>query len=176
MKNQIALPNDSGARLLRQKGTAMVISLFAVAAVSVLAIAGMQDSNTQTNMVRNEQLQSNAYQVAISEINAQIDFVNSNESDESDPLIDTVMGQTLEQPLPHAMRGPDAGGGAYQQGLTIAFICDSCPGYDSSMGSVKLLKAEINSTANLASTNSSSDQSQGIEYFAAGGSGNIVSW
>lgn len=170
----------SGGSLQSQRGAAMIVALIVVTVISLVAMSGMQDSNTQTNMVRNEQLHANAYQVAMSEINAQLDGVNLNDSDEIDNLIVTLISQEVGTFAAQPMLGPDGGSGAFNQTLTQASLCDidSCtapPGY-SLGGGTRVLKAEINSVANLSNLTSRSDQTQGFWYLLPSAGGLVVSW
>ena len=163
-----------------QRGAAMLVALVVVAAVSLVAIAGMQDTNTQSNMIRNEQLYTNAYSVAFSEINAQLDVVNLNDSDEIDPMIVTLIDQQVGTFVAQSMVGPDAGAGAFNQTLQQATLCDidSCtapPGYSIGAGT-RVLKAEINSVATFPGATSRSDQTQGYWYLLPSAGGSIVSW
>lgn len=163
-----------------QRGAAMIIALVVVAAVSLIAIAGMQDVNTQSKMVRNEQLHTTAYQVAMSEINAQLDSINLNDSDDLDAIVVTLLNQEVGSFVDQSMLGPDAGGGAFEQGLMQASLCDidSCtapPGYSIGAGT-RVLKAEINSVAAFPGATSRSDQTQGFWYLLPGAGGLIASW
>lgn len=161
-----------------QRGVVMVVALVVIAVVSLASVASMQDVNTQSNMVRNEQLSSNAYQVAISEINAQLADINLNAEGVDDPMILTLINQGVENYVGQPVLGPDAP--AYAQTLEMASLCEisSCvapPGY-SLVGGDRVLQAEINSVASFPGSVSESDQSQGFWYLLPGTGGHIVTW
>jgi len=167
-------------RCSKQRGAVMVVALVVIAVVSLASVASMQDVNTQSNMVRNEQLSSNAYQVAISEINAQLSSINLNAEGLDDPMILTLINQGAWNHQSQPFLGPDAGAGAYAQTLEMASLCEvtSCvapPGY-SLVGGDRVLQAEINSIASFPGSVSESDQSQGFWYLLPGTGGHIVTW
>ena len=74
-----------------QSGITLVVVLVILVAMTFLGLGAMSDSNLQLSMVRNAQLQNRAHNAALSEVNAQIDFINENNPGETDPTILAVI-------------------------------------------------------------------------------------
>lgn len=163
-----------------ENGSAMLIVLIILTSVSILSLSSMQDLTMQLNMVRNNQFYVNAYHVAYSEINAQLDVVNSNLSTEDDALILELLEQDVDEMVSFDFVGPHAGAGAYTQTLQIAPSCEaeacpSPPGY--SMGSfTKVFRGEIASVARLGNSGSQSNQSQNFWYLLPQSGGPVVTF
>lgn len=149
----------------------MIVVLVIMMSISLLALASMSDTNLQLNMVRNDQFYVNAYRVSNSEINAQIDFVNSNPATEDDNIILSLLELDVDVPLTvggDEMLGPHTDISAFTQTLEIVPSCqvDSCPsppGFSHSKFT-KVYRGEINSVATMTDSGSRSDQSQGFWY------------
>ncbi|MFK7734143.1 MAG: hypothetical protein AB8B48_21150 [Pseudomonadales bacterium] len=163
-----------------EQGSAMLIVLIILTSVSILSLSSMQDLSMQLNMVRNNQFYVNAYHVAYSEINAQLDVINTNSNLEDDALILDLMQQDVDEMVGFDFVGPHSGAGAYTQTLQIApsceaEVCPSPPGY--SMGSfTRVLRGEIASVARLGASGSQSNQSQNFWYLLPQSGGHVVTF
>ncbi len=163
-----------------ENGSAMLIVLVILTSVSILSLSSMQDLTMQLNMVRNNQFYVNAYHVAYSEINAQLDVVNSNAKTADDDLILDLLQQDVDEMVDFDFVGPHSGAGAYTQTLQIApsceaEVCPSPPGY--SMGSfTRVFRGEIASVARLGGSGSQSNQSQNFWYLLPQSGGHVATF
>lgn len=156
---------------IRQRGISLVIVMILLVSLSILAVGSTQDTGLQFKMVRNDQLYTSAYLAAYSEINAQLDVINTNDDDEIDPaivnLVQLKAGDSI--PLePDSLAGPHQGDSAFDQTVEFVLSCtpDRCPtppGFTiSQMTSV--LRARINSRTDMEGSGAASDQSQSFWY------------
>ena len=90
MKHNKARPTD------RQTGSALVVSLIMLSAVTFLAIISMESSSVQLKMVSNSQKSEQVFQAALSELEAQ--FSESNEyGDAEDTLYEAMTSFTIDE-------------------------------------------------------------------------------
>ncbi|HBS41120.1 MAG TPA: hypothetical protein DEA26_00465 [Oceanospirillales bacterium] len=90
MKHNKARPTD------RQTGSALVVSLIMLSAVTFLAIISMESSSVQLKMVSNSQKSEQVFQAALSELEAQ--FSESNEyGDAEDTLYEAMTSFTTDE-------------------------------------------------------------------------------
>ena len=168
-------------KMNRQAGSAMIISLIVLSAITILGMATFKTTNTQQVVLRNTQLISMAVNTATSEINAQISAINSNDGSDDDPIILRVL---------------DAGGADYDivananpangiqlfspqtrftQDVNMRLMSEEAvnvpSGNTENIGKagIKSLSIEIQSTATLGTTSASSTQIQGYSYITPSG-------
>lgn len=152
-------------------GVTIIVVLVILLTISLLALGSMSNTNLQLSMVRNDQFYVNAYRVAFSEINAQVDAINANDANEEDPIILTLLelGEGVEHPIDGAdLLGPHAGTSAFTQTLSMVAVCEpencpSPPGFTQSK-TVKVMRGEVNSLARLGESGALSNQSQAFWY------------
>jgi len=155
----------------KQDGIVLIVILVILTSVSVLVLSADSESRLESAIVRNEQFRVNAYRVAISEINAQIQEINSNAPAEDDYTILQMLYRDNSKPwdlTEELMMGPEKGAGAYTQDVSYSMLCDpaDCPepsGYSMSHNT-KVLRGRVNSTARLHDTGAQSRQAQSFWY------------
>jgi|GEM_PF-4815211 len=139
-----------------QSGMSLVVVLILVVALTTLSLTVSQDSSTQFNIVRNSQFYSNAYHAAYSEINAQLNVINSNDQTAVDDSILWLLAGEVNEPklVPStSLAGPHKGVGAFDQEVSFTLACDptncpSPPGYSLNKNT-KVLRASIDSVADM---------------------------
>ncbi|MBX2885318.1 MAG: hypothetical protein KTR32_35515 [Granulosicoccus sp.] len=155
----------------QQRGVVLVIILVILSSMSILVLGSGSESRLESAIVRNDQFRVNAYRVALSEINAQIQDININAVTEDDEAILQLIYRDNTKPWElseNELRGPAKGKGAYTQGVALSVLCDPdhCPapaGYSLS-GNTKVLRARIESSAQLHDTGAQSSQAQSFWY------------
>lgn len=170
-----------------QSGATLIVVLVILVAMTFLGLGGMSDSNLQLAMVRNSQLQTGVYTAALTEINAQLDAINTNNESDVDNIILNLVQTTVEADGSREnsfdsdndlatdlfiddILGTDAN--SYTTSLTIAepnansFLPVS--GMSLSPDStVKWLVMEFTSDATITNSGSRSIQTQGFKYLSA---------
>lgn len=144
-------------RMSNQNGAALIVALVAMIILTVLGVATMTDVMNQSSVVRNEQFRQRVFYAASSELNVQIDIVNSNFQQEEDKIIEDLINSSADdQDLtleitaggdPAILTSPEDIVLEEMQitGSRMDFF--GCPG--ESIGKVKVLAGNINATARL---------------------------
>ena len=141
-----------------QSGAALIVALVALLILTFLGIRTISDVLNQSSVVRNEQFRQKVFYAASSELNVQIDSVNSNAQSEDDPIIDDLLttgsnGKNMELAItdtgdPRIMTDPQdvriLPNAVIRGDRTDHF---GCPG--ESIGKVKVISGEIDVTAEL---------------------------
>lgn len=169
-----------------QSGATLIVVLVILIALTFLGLGGMSDSNIQLAMVRNSQFQTGVYTAALTEINAQIDAINTNNETDNDTIIlnlvqtattvsDGIASRFNEYTANEDLFIDDVLGAnkaSYTTTLTLtepnadAFLPVS--GMSLSPDStVKWLVMEFNSSAGINNSGAESDQTQGFKYLSA---------
>ncbi|GAA5317388.1 MAG: hypothetical protein AseanaTS_25930 [Candidatus Pelagadaptatus aseana] len=146
-----------------QKGATLLVSLVLLLLLTIIGISSIEDVSLQSNMVRNSQFKMQAFNVALSESNAQYANVNQNFLSAIIQSAEAYIysGEEL------AMTSPD---NPFQQDVVM--------NYDGNAGGVVAKKASkamdlqgfdtyyfsLDSDASLTNTGTQSSQVQGIEY------------
>jgi len=144
-----------------QQGAALIVALVALLILTVLGVTTMTDVLNQSSVVRNEQFRQQVFYAASSELNVQIESVNDNAQTEDDQiildLIDTgFFGGEMKMditPIDAADSNPkfltDPEGVILSNGDINGIRADfrGCPG--ESIGKVKVIAGNINTTAKL---------------------------
>ncbi len=149
MKNTCRHKSESGA--------ALIVALVALLILTLLGVSTMSDVMNQSSVVRNEQFRQKVFYAASSELNVQIDAVNRNQQNEDDAIIDDLLNsnatgvdmevEITEADEPLRLTDPE------EVILSDVFIRGSridhfgCPG--ESIGKVKVIAGEIDTTASL---------------------------
>lgn len=163
-----------------QQGVTLIVALVLLLIMTVVGLAATDSSKLQLLMSRNAQLQQGAYQLALSEINGQVDTYDNDIT----LLMDAIT--TLEV--------VDGGGAVTQQAgvlilstvdiemndiasdenmeqvVELSFTGDGTPPSGFSVGSFVGKTFLVNSNANVGATGIGSSQSQGLNYAAPSGS------
>lgn len=154
-----------------QTGMSLVVVLMLLVVLTTISLSLTNDAGSQFQIVRNDQFYANAYHSAYSEINAQLDVINSNEQSEVDNSILWILTADVDtaQPLDaDSLVGPHKGVGAFDQTISYTLACnpDNCPsppGY-SLTENTKVLRASIDSTADMVTSGAASRQRQTFWY------------
>lgn len=162
---------QSPGELHQQQGVVLVIILVILSSMSILVLGSGSESRLESAVVRNDQFRINAYRVALSEINAQVQDINNNTAIEDDDTILQMIYRDTSVPWKLSekeIRGPNKGKGAFSQDVAFSVLCepDFCPapaGYSMS-GSTKVLRGQISSSARLHDTGAQSSQIQSFWY------------
>ena len=176
-----------------QRGATLVVVLVFLVVMTFLGLGAMNDTNLQLAMVRNSQLQTGVYTVALTEINAQLDAINNNAEADTDQIIldlvqsATVINNGLET---RSLTSDSAGDGTDDD---FALLLGDVLGADANHyttdiiirepnansflpvtgmslspdSTVKWLIMEFDSTASITSTSTQSQQVQGFRYLSA---------
>ncbi len=155
-----------------QRGATLIVALVILGAMTVLGFTSLRNTGLQQSIIKNTQFLMYARNVARTEINGQLDVINTNLDTESDPVIQTILDAGINTDFDIAIPGNPAGlttsQSAYDQTVTMVMSCESCPaptgGFSFSGAGVMALTARIESRAELNSTAAKSEQSQGYWY------------
>jgi Tfp pilus assembly protein PilX len=118
-----------------QKGVTLIITLVVLAAMTILGIASIRNTSINQLIVKNTQMLFTARKTAFTEINGQMDIINTNPSSEDDQIILDLLNDN-DGILPIAnTRGTnnDSPGSlavnqsAIGQSVTITLSCEDCP-------------------------------------------------
>lgn len=154
-----------------QAGVCLIVVLVLLIGMSVVTLSTISDTGLQFKMVRNDQFYTSAYLAAYSEINAQLGNINANDETESDVKVLELLTYDVGEvyPIPQKeLSGPHKGAGAFHQKVAFTLSCDpsncpSPPGYTVSE-ITKVLRATIDSRADMVAAGAMSDQRQSIWY------------
>ncbi len=154
-----------------ESGMSLVVVLILLVSLTTLSLSVTNDAGSQFQIVRNDQFYSNAYHAAYSEINAQLDAINSNEQTDTDDPILWLLTAEVEQPQvlsTDLLAGPHKGIGAFEQEVSYTLACspDYCnspPGYSLSENT-KVLRASIDSNSDMIASGAASRQRQTFWY------------
>ena len=147
-----------------QRGAVLVVSLLLLLILTLIGVASMETVVMQSQMSRNSQFSHEAFQIALSEIEGQLDSYQIDIT----PLISTVNSATDTTTLAAADFTMAGEIGNFAQSGQLTHVGEGVAS-GTSWGCCVAYKFELNSTANLAGTGSRSDQTQGFEYTAPGG-------
>lgn len=155
----------------QQRGVVLVIILVILTSVSVLVLSSESETRLESAIVRNTQFKVNAYRVAKSEINAQMQDINANEDADDDYMILQMLYRDNDTPwdlTEKLMLGPEKGVGAYTQEVSFSMLCNpsDCPepaGFSMSRNT-KVMRARIASSARLHDSGAQSAQAQSFWY------------
>jgi len=156
---------------LKESGVSLLVVLVMMVSMTILAISTTDDSYLQSQMVKDDQFRTSAYQAAYSEINAQLGVINSNDSGEIDQLILDLYSAPVKilQKFPDAdLAGPHKNEGPFNQSVSYRLACKpadcpSPPGFSLS-GVTKVIYGTIESQAEVINSSISSDQTQTFWY------------
>ena len=162
---------QSSRQLSQERGVVLVVILVILSSMSILVLGSGSESRLESAVVRNDQFRINAYRVALSEINAQVQDINNNTATEDDEVILQMIYRDTSVPWKLSekeIRGPDKGKGAFSQDVSFSVLCepDFCPapaGYSMS-GTTKVLRGRVSSSARLHDTGAQSSQAQSFWY------------
>ncbi|MBC6429260.1 MAG: pilus assembly PilX N-terminal domain-containing protein [Cellvibrionales bacterium] len=101
-----------------QKGTALIVVMVLLTAMTFLGLGAASDSSLQMALARSSQLHHSAHTAALTELNAQIDAINSNPEGQEDPIITAL----LNQPIQNGTR--QIQGGETTNGFTLTTLAN----------------------------------------------------
>jgi len=121
-----------------------------------MGVSSIESVNLQTNMARNSQFNIHAYQVALSEINAQLAALNTDMSSLNQAVINGSEAQTGDA----LQMQPDN----FTQTVAFSYIGTGLPPTGYSVDTYIGRRFELDSRAQVSSTGIASDQTQGLNY------------
>lgn len=163
-----------------QQGATLIVVLVILVAMTFLGLGSMSDSNLQLAMVRNSQLQTGAYTAALTEINSQIDAINTNpEADVDVPILNLVQTPTVvtngvssRTTNPAALLATSIGSDANSYTTSLSLTEPNADAFLPVTGmslspdsTVKWLVMQFDSVATI--SGASSNQTQGFKYLSA---------
>ncbi len=140
-----------------QRGAILIVSLIMLTILTLIGVTSMDDVNLQRNMVRNNQLKIQAFDMAMSEINAQI-FNLITDMNFMVDAINTPGGVNVVAALMAAADNP------FDQTVSVSYTGEGRPPSGYSLDDYTGRMFQIDSAALLANTGSTSDQTQGLNY------------
>ena len=159
-----------------QSGAVLIVSLVILTVLTIIAVGTATDIGLQSNMVRNNQISLQAYNLSLSELRSQYQAVNTPNyrlSDGSKYLAFLAQARETSEALtlaPEDLIMPD-NAGAFTQSASVSFVGDTnnCAdgeafAPDGGSGSGSQLIFEINSVSRLENTGINSNQSFGLCY------------
>lgn len=161
-----------------QRGVTLIVALVLLLIMTIVGLAATDSSKLQLLMSRNSQLQQSAYQLALSEINGQVDAYENDITLLVDAMatLQVVDGGVVTQQA--GVLSLTAGdiemndvASDDNMGLTVelSFTGDGTLPSGFSVGSFVGKTFLINSRANVGATGIGSSQSQGLNYAAPSG-------
>jgi len=143
-----------------QQGAALIVALVALLILTILGVTTMTDVLSQSSVVRNEQFRQQVFYAASSELNVQIESVNDNAQNEDDQIIldlldEGVFGGQMELEINDDAATSNPKFLTNPVGVTLSDAeingvradLRGCPG--ESIGKVKVIAGNINTTARL---------------------------
>lgn len=163
----------------QQSGAVLLIALIVLTAMTILGFASLRSNEIQSSIIKNVQFLMYSRSAAKSEINGQINVINSNNDTDIDTIIQTLMDIAVNQThiVADTLTDTDSAGltaaqSAFGQAVTMRRTCElgTCapaPGYSAALGGssgTATLTVEITSQAQLGDTAAVSSQTQGFWY------------
>ena len=149
-----------------QTGAVLIVSLVMLTILTVIILGTMTDTNLQTNMAKNSQISLRAFNVTLSELNAQFQSSKNNSVMNNAPYLETLASiRQTEQPftIPQADLLMTSTDNPFSQDIVIRFLrVDSCGGGNEIENSGLIF--EMDSTSKLSGTGINSNQSFGLCY------------
>jgi type II secretory pathway component PulK len=146
----------------KQQGATLLVCLVMLLLLTILGVSAVEDTNIQSNMVRNSQFKMQAFNTAYSE--SQAHYIDARDVDDT-ILIDAINSADGTVDIAGGDIKMASADNPFQQSVTFEYkgvTGISLKGY--SMGSHETKGFEINSIATLNNTGTTSNQIQGIEY------------
>ena len=146
---------------LRQHGAVLLVSLVLLLIMTLVGVSSIEGVSMQTDMTRNGQLSSQVFNLALSEIEAQIDV--SRENDQW--LVEARRDTTLTYSLPAEtlkMNDPN-----FQQAFDVEYFAGGCIAEGFSTDRFSCNRFEMNSRAQLSSGGAKTEQIQGLNKVGA---------
>lgn len=157
-----------------QNGSALLISVVVLLAMTVLALASTNSNQNQALMVRNAQFRMEAFNASFAEIDGQIDSINTRSLADGVPnyinaLIDNSVGSSINhQSTPIAIPQFSTGETTYLTQTVGQTYRGVCPTFGEQVGAgaetIRCSEILIDSGAELVNTTVRSDQNQVYEY------------
>jgi len=140
-----------------QQGAALIVALVALLILTILGVSTMSDVVNQSSVVRNEQFRQKVFYAANSELNVQIDSVNSNLQSEEDKIITDLLAQGYNGNDMELIIDDDQEHKEFTTPVDVVLSNTKidgvradrfgCPG--ESIGKIKVLAGNIDTTASL---------------------------
>lgn len=155
-----------------QRGVALIVSLIVLAAMTILGLSSIRSTSMQQLIIKNMQFLTAAQHIARTEINGQLDIINTNLPGDPDQLIVDLLTTPVDDVADTTGTNTDTARLAYEQTAfdqktTITMLCDDCPapigGFSFGFG-ISALVGTIDSEASMNNSAASSSQEQGFWY------------
>lgn len=180
MKN-LRMIRRAPQKISAQQGVALLITVVALLVLTVAALAATNSNQTQSLMVRNSQFRFETFNTSYSEIDGQIDAINSRKLSDGVPnyilaIFDDLPGTSISSKVPTntillpiftpAARPSDSED--YIDQTAEQIYRGTCLTFGQPLGAgaqtIRCSRIEIESSAALADTDIGSDQNQTYEY------------
>jgi hypothetical protein len=139
-----------------QQGATLLDSLVQLLVLTIVGLAAIDDANMQTKMARNSQFEVESYQIALSEIMAQLEMLALDIA----PLVRAIWEGTVVRVGDEiAMQPP-----AVTQAVAYEYIGEGLPPPGFSVDAFVGRRFELDSRAQKNNTGIFSDQTQGLNY------------
>lgn len=158
----------------RQNGSALLISVVVLLAMTVLALAATNSNQSQAFMVRNAQFRMEAFNASFAEIDAQINSINERSLADGVPdyvvaLIDSSVGSSIDhESTPIALPQFALADDTYMVQEVSQTYRGVCPTFGEQVGAgaekIRCSELLINSDSDLVNTTIESNQNQVFEY------------
>lgn len=139
-----------------QRGATLIVSLILLLVLTIVGLSAIEGVNLQSQMARNSQFQVQSYQVALSEIQAQLAALEIDLGPLDTAVVDGVVNREGDD---ISMR-PDH----FAQIVSYSYEGEGLPPPGYSVDAFVGRRFELNSRAQLDSTGIFSDQTQGLNY------------
>ena len=139
-----------------QKGATLVVSLVLLLILTLMGISASENVNLQAHMARTSQFQIHAYQIALSEIKAQLLVLDTDIASLNSAAVNGTDAQTGDE---IAMQPQH-----FNQTVGYAYMGEGLPQTGYSVDTYIGRLFELNSRAQVNNTGVFSDQTQGLNY------------
>jgi hypothetical protein len=160
-----------------QRGAVLVVTIFVLMALTVVALAVTNTSQSQAIMVRNNQFRLESFNSSYAEIDAQIDFINKRKISDGVPqyiirLIDGNVGDRVHDEAgvgtPDYLEKRSSVAATYIDTDVATIYRGTCMVFGQQLGAgeekVACNELKVESDAQLMNTNIASNQHQVYEY------------
>jgi len=139
-----------------QQGATLLVSLVMLLILTLVGLSAVENVNLQTHMARNSQFSIHSYQIALSEIRAQLKDLETDIA----PLNAATINGTEDRLGDDISMQPDK----FTQTVSYEYIGEGLPPTGFSVDTFVGRIYELDSRAQLDNTGIFSDQTQGLNY------------
>jgi Tfp pilus assembly protein PilX len=162
-------------RRQQQKGATLIITLVVLTAMTILGISSIRNTSIHQLIVKNTQMLFSARKTAFTEINGQLDIINTNHKSENDQIITDLLNDA-DGKLPIADTSGESNNtpeklavnhAAMGQTVSVTLVCKACTvpvgGFSIGTG-LSAVIGVINSQATIENNATQSTQEQIFWY------------